>query len=86
MRFNFKTACTTKSLHTIVNPCEGDLIYVTDANAMYVYAGDWIEINTSNSDPHKESTKTLYPHVCKCCGAPMRSNVCEYCGVEEIEY
>lgn len=67
MGLKFKTACTTKSLHTIVNLCEGDLIYVTDANAMYLYAGDWIEINTSNSDPLRHYTLTFVNVVVLLC-------------------
>lgn len=70
----------TASLHSIQNPCVGELVYIQDTQELYVYgANGWAQITCGTEEKMNESFR---PRVCERCGAPMHSNKCEYCGTE----
>jgi len=65
----------------------GDVCSSVDGHE-YIYDGDNWQVVGSYPDipiiiPDTLVT-TIIPHptVCKCCGAILKSNVCEYCGAE----
>ena len=58
----------------------GDVCLVN--GCVYVYDGTkWQDI----SMPVNEVTYIKHPTHCKCCGAILKSNICEYCGAEYYE-
>lgn len=77
------------------NPKINDLILNKDGSCEIFCGDSWISCtSTTNSydkyytsyDPSyiepKVEYKELKPSICSCCGAPLRSNKCEYCGME----
>ena len=64
------------------NLFSGEIVYDTDLhryfavdnNCNLIYIGDDVK---ENSNPRSKR-----PKICSCCGAPLHSDKCEYCGVK----
>ena len=68
---------TVKDISEIHDSRLGDITICGDTE--YVYDGDkWQSIGPIESTVPENN----YPTHCKCCGAPLHSWKCEYCGVE----
>ena len=54
-------------------------------NTTYLFDGNnWLDVGevTDTTEIPDKPTTELQPIICKCCGAPLHSNICEYCGIE----
>ena len=60
----------------------GEIIYCTDTSEVYMYNGNSLIKIADQQMTEMKDDKVLQPRICKCCGAPMHTNICEYCGVE----
>lgn len=65
----------------------GDICIKNDE--LMLYRGDEIWVKISNIgmggnyvNNHMLRTLSTHPTHCKCCGAILKSNTCEYCGAE----
>lgn len=43
---------------------------------------DWKDDIAYDTKASVDWSRPLIPKLCKCCNAPLKSNKCEYCGVE----
>ena len=58
---------------------EGEIVLTVDTNEIFVGTKNgFVQILS----PKEKLNKQLRPHICERCGAPMHSNICEYCGTE----
>ena len=60
----------------------GSMFINNDGCSLYVNTGSnfqWFSLATINGKPEAEHLKPELA-VCKCCGAPLEGNKCEYCG------
>ena len=68
------------------NPQPGDIVLNKDGSYDIFINNKYehIDIDTSyiTTAPVEFKVKELRPKICVCCRAPLRSNKCEYCGVE----
>lgn len=77
--------------YAIGDVCEKD-------DGMYLYYGDdtWGKltdyvdmggnyVNNHYANNHMLRTLNTHPTHCKCCGAVLKSNICEYCGAKYFE-
>lgn len=66
-------------------PEEGVLGEIIVCNGeIYTWMNSWISLGEPSDESEISSPKMTYnyPTHCTSCGAPMHSNICEYCGVE----
>lgn len=66
------------------NPQSGDVVLNKDGSYDVFINNKYEHIDTSytTTAPVELKVKELRPKICVCCRAPLRSNKCEYCGVE----
>lgn len=61
----------------------GEVVCCADTQEIYVCNGNtFVKLVDNQQAAEVKSEKILRPHICQCCGAPLHSNTCEYCGVE----
>lgn len=80
------------------NPKINDLVFNKDGSCEIFCGDSWVNYATTTTIPYNkyyDKISTIYepyepkveyrelkPSICSCCGAPLRSNKCEYCGME----
>lgn len=66
---------------------DGDMVYNPAKEQVYMYLdGEFKPMVTherwADLADRPDVKRITHPLTCECCGAPLSSNVCEYCGVE----
>ena len=58
---------------------EGEFVFTIDTNEIFIGTKNgFVQIQP----PKEKLNKQLRPHICERCGAPMHSNICDYCRTE----
>lgn len=64
-----------------INPSDNSIVCYTCSSP-----STWVPIATTDTIYTSSKTKIKIeltePKICKCCGAPLHNNICDYCGVE----
>ena len=78
MNTKIKYVCATKAqMNSKTNLPIGTLMYTYDTQEIFMNTGrTWVKVYQNQTMTY---SRQLRPYICQQCGAPLRSNVCEYC-------